>query len=114
MRIPMATGMNGAAGRMAALVVLLGVLLSTVPAYATVLTLHYEFSEPVVTDVGDFQRVAVAEARSFGAPGEPVLPQARASILLPPGELIVGIEIIPGERVTLPGRQLVEPGQRDA
>ncbi len=81
-------------------------------AAAGVMTQHYEFPEPVVTQSGGYAHVEMDGAMTYGEPGKPALPMAGASILLPPGEELVSVNIIPGEKVTLPGSYVVEPGQK--
>ncbi len=95
---------------LAALAVL--VLLFAGSAAAGVTTQHYEFAEPVVTEAGGYAHVEMDGATTYGEPGKPALPVTGASILLPPGEELVSVRVVPGEKVTLPGSYLVEPGQR--
>ncbi|MCK4305008.1 MAG: hypothetical protein KAY24_12290 [Candidatus Eisenbacteria sp.] len=99
------------ARRLLGCALVLGVLLVVNTAEATVLRQHYEFAEPAVEVVDGTCRVTMENAWSYGAPGEPVLPMVGAQILLPPGEVIADLEIIPGEKVTIKGTYLVEPGQ---
>ena len=81
-------------------------------AGASVLQQRYDFDTPTVTRSGEFDQVILAGAWSHGEPGEPVLPKAGATLLLPPGEEIVSVRVIPGEKILLPGEYRVEPGQR--
>lgn len=71
----------------------------------------YQFETPQVEMLGGYHSVSMAGAWSFGAPGEPVLPMTGGQILLPPGEMLTSIEIIPGEKIALPGSHAVQPGQ---
>ncbi|MBD3348068.1 MAG: T9SS type A sorting domain-containing protein [Candidatus Eisenbacteria bacterium] len=88
------------------------VMLFAGSAVAGLVTQHYEFPEPVLTETGEYVRVEMEGAMTYGAPGMPALPMAGASLLLPPGEEIDSVRVIPGERVVLPGTHVVEPGQR--
>jgi len=83
-------------------------------ALASVHTQHYDFPAPAIDDQDGSHRVTMDGTWSLGSPGEPVLPVAGGRILLPPGEIITHIEIIPGERVTLEGEFQVAPGQHQA
>ncbi len=80
-------------------------------AGAGVVTQHYDFARPVVKPVGDYHTVSMDGAWSFGDPGEPVLPIVGASLLLPPGERVLGVRVTAGERVVLGTGYAVEPGQ---
>lgn len=91
---------------------MLVVLSVPVVAAADIVTQQYEFAEPLIQTVGDYVRVTMDGAWSFGDPGEPVLPMAPARILLPPGEVAVSVRVITGEKVELGSGYIVEPGQR--
>ncbi len=80
-------------------------------ALAAEVRVTYDFAAPVLTDDGQFTQITLDNTLSYGAPGEPILPRAGAQVLLPPGEVVTGVEVIPGERVTLPGAYRVAPGQ---
>ncbi|MFH1501769.1 MAG: C25 family cysteine peptidase [Candidatus Eisenbacteria bacterium] len=86
-------------------------LAATTATWADVITRHYEFPEPTVESAGDYVRVTMDGAWSYGMPGEPVLPMAPARILLPPGEVAVDVQVVPGEMVELGSGFTVEPGQ---
>jgi len=87
-------------------------LLVSAHAGATVLVQRYDFNEPQVVPSGKYDSVTMENTWAFGEPGEPILPKAGAQLLLPPGEEIVSVTVIPGDRVVLPGRYNVAPGQR--
>jgi hypothetical protein len=97
--------------RALAFVAIVAALAVTGVADAGVIREHYEFSEPEITSVGDYHRVTMDGAWSVGDRGMPVLPIAPARILLPPGEVVTGVSIIPGQRIELGTGFLVEPGQ---
>lgn len=81
-------------------------------AAAGVITQHYEFPEPVVFQSGQYARVEMDGAMTYGDPGMPALPAIGASILLPPGEDLVSVRVVPAGRIRVPGDYLVEPGQK--
>ncbi len=80
-------------------------------AEATVIEQRITFAEPVMTAAGDFHELNLPGAMSYGKPGEPVLPVSGLQVLLPPGEVVTGVEVIPGQAVTLPGTYRLAPGQ---
>ncbi len=97
--------------RATGIILILG-LFALSAAHAAVIRQTYEFAQPQLEAVGTFQRVSMEDAWSFGAPGEPVLPLAGVQLLLPAGEELASMVVIPGERVVLDGSYRVEPGQR--
>jgi len=70
-----------------------------------------EFGEPLITADGEFVRLTLPGTRSYGSPGEPVLPIAGLQLLLPPGETIASVEVLAGEKITMPGVYRITPGQ---
>ena len=99
-------------GTLVLLAVSLGLLLASGSAVAGVVTQRYDFNEPVIKTIEGYDRVSMDGAWSYGDPGEPVLPVAGARLLLPPGETVVSVTIIPGRKVHLGDGYSVEPGQR--
>ncbi len=94
-----------------ATIVIMGAFLVAGSAFAGVLTQHYEFTEPVVKSVGDYVSVNMDGAWHYGDLGAPILPMMGARILLPPGEVVTGVAIVPGEKLILGDGFVVEPGQ---
>jgi len=90
---------------------LLGIVLLTGSLQATVIEQEYSFPAPQVKAVGGYHRVEMSGLVSMGKPGEPVLPLGVAKLLLHFGEEVESIEVILGERVTIEGSYIVEPGQ---
>jgi len=86
-------------------------LWATSTALAGEVRLTRDFAPPAVTTDGQFSRITLEGTLSYGAPGEPILPRAGVQVLLPPGEVVTGIDVVPGERVTLPGTYRLAPGQ---
>ena len=78
---------------------------------AGLLTEHYAFPEPTILPAGEYHSVTMEGAWSFGDRGMPVLPMFPARILLPPGEVVSSVRIIPGDKIELGSGFLVEPGQ---
>ena len=90
----------------------IAVLLLSGSAMAGVVTRHYEFSEPLITVEGDYHRITMTDAWNYGDPGEPMLPLAGVRLLLPPGDVVSEVRVIPGERIVLGDGYIIEPGQR--
>jgi len=90
----------------------LAVLLVAGSATAGVVTRHYEFSEPLIKQQGDYHRIIMDGAWNYGDPGEPSLPMVGARLLLPPGEVVSSVRVIAGEKVVVGDGFIVEPGQR--
>ena len=97
--------------RALAFVVIVAVAAVASAAQAGVITEHYDFSEPEITSVGEYHRVTMDGAWSFGDRGMPILPMVPARVLLPPGEVVAGVRIVVGEKIELGSGLLVEPGQ---
>ena len=76
--------------------------------------LTYDFAEPVIgkTVIGlqEYHTVSIPGCDMYGAPGEPVLPFKTARILIPYGEEVQDIQVVPGEEIYL-GEFYIEPGQ---
>ncbi len=102
---------SGTVGRRLMTAFVLSAFLMTGIAAAAMITVDYEFSAPEVTALSDYSRITMDGAWSVGEPGMPVLPRAGASVLIPPGERIVSIEVIPQEWIALSGSYLIEAGQ---
>ncbi|MBU1700774.1 MAG: T9SS type A sorting domain-containing protein [Candidatus Eisenbacteria bacterium] len=90
----------------------LSLLVFSGTANAGTITRSYDFEAPIVQSMDGFHRISMEGAQNFGAPGEPILPMAGVQLLLPPGEVITKIEVIPGAWVALSGSYTIEPGQR--
>ncbi|MFH0772638.1 MAG: C25 family peptidase propeptide domain-containing protein [Candidatus Omnitrophota bacterium] len=81
-----------------------------------VISVEVEFQEPQIVRSSyspEYSHIEMEGTRSLGKVGEPVLPVKGISVLLPPNKRIKDIEIIYGEKITLDGRYLVEPGQKE-
>ena len=80
---------------------------------AGVVSQHYTFSAPEVMETENGVKVLMKDTRLLGFPGEPLLPIFGAVLLLPPGEAVERVEIIPGDLVTIPGNYFVFPTQEE-
>jgi len=89
----------------------LAVLLVAGSAFAGVVTQRYEFAEPTVKELDGYHSIRMDGAVHYGAPGAPVLPMFGARILLPPGEVVTDVTVVPGELIVLGDGFTVEPGQ---
>lgn len=90
-----------------------GLAASVLPAEAGLISHTYAFPEPRVETANGYTYVQMDGLREVGNPGEPLLPTRGARILLPPGEAVVGVEVILGPMEALPGEHLVAPGQME-
>ncbi len=80
---------------------------------ASTVTHHYTFSALELVDTDDGVQLVMENTRLLGVPGEPLLPVFGVSLLLPPGEEIVDVEVIPGTEFQLPGSYFVIPTERE-
>ncbi|MBW2172392.1 MAG: PKD domain-containing protein, partial [Deltaproteobacteria bacterium] len=76
------------------------------------LEVTYEFPAPQVTKSGEYHSIQMEGLDRFGKPGIPVLPYKTARILIPFDTEVTKIEVTPGEKITLPGSYVIEPGQQ--
>lgn len=88
----------------------IGIIMGSESQAAT-LEHRLEFGKPRIMATGEFSRVTLPGTHGHGSPGEPVLPVAGVQLLIPAGETIASVEVIPGERITLPGTHRITPGQ---
>ncbi|MBU1706791.1 hypothetical protein KKB28_02625, partial [bacterium] len=88
------------------------ILFANLPwAFSAVLTQDYSFEAPVITEVNGEHWVAMTDCRPGGIPGTPVLPTYGVRLLLPPGEGVVSVRVIPGERQSLGTGYQIPPNQ---
>ncbi len=93
-----------------ALLVFLAVFLSINVADASVIELTYDFTEPVVEKGLEGYDVISMGLPKAGNAGIPVLPFKTVKVLLPYGDELADIEIIPGKKVLLGKEFFIEPG----
>ena len=93
----------------------LGIAPALSPAAAEELTFHYTFAAPLWERAafapGD-EIPSIAGTRTLGQAGEPLLPVGSARILLPPGEEIVDVRVVP-EAVAETSAHLPAPAQKE-
>jgi len=78
----------------------------------TEITLNFNFSEPIIERIGNYDRIKIEGLENFGEPGIPVLPFKTVRILLPFDEEIEDIQVAGKYKTYLTGNYLVEPGQK--
>jgi hypothetical protein len=81
----------------------------------------YKFAPPEIKKIkiptsedGEFEifdQVLITGLYNFGEPGEPVLPYETGRVLIPPGHELVSVSVEVGEKISLAGEYLIEPGQ---
>jgi hypothetical protein len=80
--------------------------------YADIIKQTYFFENYKITDQDGFQVINFDNTLLAGKVGEPVLPYHSVSILLPPGEEAVSIEIIGKDETSIPGSFNLYPQQQ--
>jgi len=86
-------------------------LFSTLIVFADVIEKKYQFSDPKITQSGNYQLIRFEGTMLTGLTGEPTLPWYAVSLILPPGHAAQDIQIIPAKEVTLPGVYQISPMQ---
>jgi hypothetical protein len=91
-----------------------GVLGASTVIMAEPIALTYDFAEPAIGKIvigeQEYDTVSIPGCDLYGAPGEPVLPLKSAYILIPYGEEVQDIQVIPGKEIYL-GEFHINPGQ---
>ncbi|MBU1935873.1 S8 family serine peptidase, partial [bacterium] len=80
-------------------------------ASAGIVTHDYSFNRPIVATGADGDYITMEGCRMSGAPGSPILPSYGVRLLLPPGEGIESVRVIPGERQLLGTDFSIPPNQ---
>lgn len=86
-------------------------LLSFTLSFAGRVEKTYHFTNPAITQHDSYKSVEFSNTMLSGLPGEPALPYQAVSLLLPPGEVAVSIEIIGSDPVQLKESILLPPVQ---
>jgi hypothetical protein len=102
------------------------------PPGTTITTVEYKFASPEIKPIriptgpgimtakihtGENQRfetfdqIQMMDLHNYGKPGEPVLPYKTGHILIPQGHSLVSVSADIGEKIRLPGKYMIEPGQ---
>jgi len=75
--------------------------------------LTYSFQNPIIEIIDiegtTYNRVSLPNCSPAGNPGEPKIPSKGAYILLPPKSKINNIQILPGEKLVLETKYIIEP-----
>jgi len=83
-----------------------------VTSTASLIEVHYGFDRPIITKVGGYVSVTMEGLSKIQKAGRPKLPVMPVRILIPFGRQVKRIDVIPGSKIELEGRYIVEPGQR--
>jgi hypothetical protein len=82
-------------------------------AIAGEITLQYNFGYPAIEQVQIdktvYHRITLSDSPRGGQPGHPALPSRGARILIPGGEDVESVEIIPGEKILVGRDYVIEP-----
>ena len=85
---------------------------TTLPAKPEPIVVRYEFPEPVISKAGDYHAVHIKGLPNLNRPGLPRLPIKTAKLLIPFGQEVTQVRVIPGQKASLKGTYRVEPGQQ--
>jgi hypothetical protein len=90
----------------------------TILFLVTVFLLHagivektFYFKNPQVETKGVYSTIRFDNTTLSGIPGEPMFPYHPVSLMLPPGESAMSLEIIPENEITIPGSFILYPAQ---
>jgi hypothetical protein len=86
-------------------------LTATASASAAVIEQLYTFERPQVTAEFNGDIIVMENCRTGGASGSPALPSFGVKMLLPPGEEVVSVEVLPGEPQLLSSNLQIAPNQ---
>ncbi|MDD2889568.1 MAG: C25 family cysteine peptidase [bacterium] len=76
---------------------------------AETIKINYEFQKPSVKH-GQYDLISIAGLSPIIQPGKPVLPSKDIKILIPAGEKVLNVKLIPCETETLKGYYDIQPG----
>ena len=79
--------------------------------FAGTLVKTYHFGKALVKSNGNYQTVSFANTLLSGNGGEPMMPWASVSLILPPGESATSIHMQGSGFVELEGKILIQPQQ---
>lgn len=83
----------------------------TLSSFAGSIEKTYYFAHPKIHENGTYQTIHFEHTRLMAKPGEPVMPYHPVSLLLPPGDIAIGIEVIAEDEVVIPGQFEIYPQQ---
>lgn len=81
-----------------------------IPVFAGTLVRDFTFDNVVVEHDGEYDQLSIAGMITYGEPGKPSLPLFAHTLLIPPGEELVKVEIESQNWMKIPGTILPEPG----
>ncbi len=70
---------------------------------------NYSFDQAMVTSADEYHRIFIQDLMLIGQPGDPALPTASYTVILPPGEELTGVQIVSENWIQLEGSYLPEP-----
>ncbi|OQX70514.1 MAG: hypothetical protein B6D62_04725 [Candidatus Cloacimonas sp. 4484_275] len=83
----------------------------SVSLFATEITFRHTFSEPIIKQLNQFQKIEFENTVQQGKIGEPSLPYLGIKLLLPEGESAVKIEVNGKNNVSIKGEYTLFPTQ---
>lgn len=90
---------------------LLILVLSASLVKATIIEKTYYFSKPKIVNRGEYQKISFSNTLLTNRAGEPALPYYAVSLLLPPGERALKVEISGEDEIVIPGKFQLQPYQ---
>jgi len=81
-------------------------------ALTETMSVTYNFSEPEIIKMEDFDRINIPNLDNYGEPGSPSLPYKSVNILIPQEKKVVDVNVILKGKTQLAGKYLIEPGQQ--
>ncbi|MCF8364223.1 MAG: hypothetical protein K9H16_00480 [Bacteroidales bacterium] len=79
--------------------------------YADVIEKTYVFSSPVIADVESYKQISFEGCMLTAPAGDPAMPYMAIKLLLPPGHVATGIQIISGDAIPIDGEFIIYPMQ---
>jgi hypothetical protein len=70
------------------------------------------FGQPALEEKGDYVKIELAGCRNIGNPGEPEMPRAPLTLLLPSGHIAQAVELNLSGKIRIPGNFNITPVQR--
>lgn len=90
---------------------LLFILILPLTATSGTIIKDYNFDQPTITENAGLTVLKMENCISTGLPGTPALPLYKVEVLLPPGEIISSINVIPSEMVNVFQGVEIDPNQ---
>ena len=93
------------------LILLALISLLNLALFAGTVTKTYHFGKVIIKSNGNYQTLSFENTLLSGNPGEPMMPWAAVSLMLPPGESATGIQMHTSGFVEIQGSFLIQPQQ---